>query len=90
LAKARVVPSSRMIAGRTISPTGLRAASPWRTRCLNRLDSAASRRRIVDGAACSLSRMNRFHAITALCSTWRSSAGVAIPSVRRKCATSRR
>jgi hypothetical protein len=57
---------------------GASVRSPWRTKCLNRLDSAASRRRIVDGAACSLSRMNRSHAITALWSTCRSSAGVTI------------
>ena len=36
-----------------------RVLSPWpcRTRCLYREDSAASRRRIVDDAACSVSRM---------------------------------
>jgi hypothetical protein len=31
---ASVEPSSRLIAGRSTSPTGLRVAWPWRTRCL--------------------------------------------------------
>jgi hypothetical protein len=42
-------------------------------------ESTVPRRRIVDGVACSLSRMNRSHAMTALWSAWRSSAGMAIP-----------
>jgi hypothetical protein len=33
-AKARVEPSSRLIAGRSTSPTGFFAAYPWRTKCL--------------------------------------------------------
>jgi hypothetical protein len=31
---AAAAPSSRLIAGRSTSPTGLRGAWPWRTRCL--------------------------------------------------------
>jgi hypothetical protein len=45
--KAAVAPSSRLIAGRSTSPTGLRGAWLWRTTCLQSEDSAASRRRIV-------------------------------------------
>ena len=84
------MPSSRLIAGRSISRTGFFAAWPWRTRCLNRLDSADSRRRTVDGAACSVSRMMRSQAITARWSTWRSSSVVVMPSVAMKCRTSSR
>ena len=74
LEKAAVVPSSRLMAGRSISRTGFLAAWPCRTRCLNRLDSADRRRRMVDGAACSVSRMCRSQAITARWSAWRSSS----------------
>ena len=45
LEKAAVVPSSRLIAGRSTSTTGLRLALLCRTKCLNRLESADSRRR---------------------------------------------
>ena len=51
--------------GRCTSTTGLRVAAPCRTRCLNKLERAARRRRTVEGAACSCSRMMRSHAITA-------------------------
>ena len=48
---------------------------------LNRLDSAESRRRTVDGAARSVSRMARSQAITARWSAWCSASVVAMPSV---------
>ena len=47
------------------SLTGLRSAYPWRTRCENRLESAAMRRRTDHGAVCSVSRIVRSHRITA-------------------------
>jgi hypothetical protein len=90
VANASVVPSSRLIAGRSISVTGFFIAWPWRTRCLNRLDSADRRRRMVEGAAPSISRIWRSQAMTARWSTWRSSSVVVIPSVAMKWRTSSR
>ena len=47
---AAVLPSMRLIVGRSTS----NATTPWRTRCLNKLDSAARRRRTVECFAPSL------------------------------------
>lgn len=55
--KASVEPSRRLIGGRSTSRTGLRSATPCLMRCLNRLDNAARRRRIVEASASSTSRM---------------------------------
>src|ERR1700710_1243783 len=37
---AAVLPSMRLIVGRSTSTTGFRVTVPWRTRCLNRLERA--------------------------------------------------
>ena len=62
---AAVLPSSRLIVGRPTSTTGLRFAAPCFTRCLNKLDSAARRRRTVEDFAPCCSLCMRSQAMTA-------------------------
>jgi hypothetical protein len=63
--KASVVPSSRLMLGRSTSATWFFGRWQCRTRCFIKLESAADLRRTVEGAAFSISRMMRSQAMTA-------------------------